>query len=356
MPQVQQFITSGELDSFEKLLNGVQVNLLSATPYAKRYLQHIIDHKKYYLHIYARLLDLAVQTPPNVTDPSSALKKHPDRNDLSLIDYGAGNGVMGLLAKYCGFGKVYLNDISEDFLEAAKQLAVQMNIPVDGFIEGDIDKVRDYFATAVPDVLVSTDVIEHIYDLPIFFTTAKKINPGMVTVMSTACNPANYLKVREFKKIQLKDELQGGEPGDHVLFGQDPIEPFIKIRQRIITAYAAGRLTSEAINKLATFTRGLRKDDIEKAVQSYMVHTTWPPLPSHPTNTCDPVTGSWSERLLSFDEYRTIYAAAGYQVQFYDGFYNGYEDSLKSKMLSLANKLIPVSGHRLSPFIILVGT
>ena len=36
------------------------------------------------------------------------------------------------------------------------------------------------------------------------------------------------------KKMQVKDELEGGDPGDHVLFGESPLEPFLKLREQII--------------------------------------------------------------------------------------------------------------------------
>jgi 2-polyprenyl-3-methyl-5-hydroxy-6-metoxy-1,4-benzoquinol methylase len=352
--QVHPFISPAQLEQFEQLLAEVDINALEITSYAKRYLQHIIRHKKYYLRIYARLLDLIVQTPPAVTNPGGGFQGI-NIAQVSVLDYGAGNGLLGLLAKYAGFGKVYCNDLSADFLSAAKQLAAAMKISLDGFIEGDIEQVKEYFTNAVPDVIVSTDVLEHIYNLEYFFSTVKRINPAMLTVMSTACNPAHYFKVKAFEKLQVKDELYGGAPGDNALFGETAMEPFIEIRKKIIADYGGNRLNDEMVNKLATATRGLRKDDVEKVAEKFIHSGILPAVIPHPTNTCDPETGSWSERLLSFEEYKQIYSNAGFEVQFYDGFYNEYESSLKSRMLSLLNRLIPFAGNRLSPFVILVG-
>ena len=81
-------------------------------------------------------------------------------------------------------------------------------------------------------------MIEHIYNLGIFFKTIQQMNPKMVSVFTTASNPANYFKVRALQKIQLKDEFEGGSPDDHALFGESPLEPFIKIREQIIRKYA----------------------------------------------------------------------------------------------------------------------
>lgn len=340
---LEQAISEKELAGFENLLSSVNIEQLDITPYVKRYLQHILSHKKYYCRIYAQLLNLALQ--------HSTKKKE----DICLVDYGAGNGLMGLLAKYCGVGKVFINDLNAGFLDAAKKMSQSIEVLPDGFIEGDIEQVKNAFENSSPDIIVGTDVIEHIYSLDHFFKKVKEINPVMITVMSTACNPANAFKVKEFKKLQIKDELYGGTPGDHALFGEISLEPFIEIRRKIIVAYAGDKLADEEMNKLAILTRGLRKDYIEKAVEKYVVEKVWPFLISHPTNTCDPVTGSWSERLLGFEEYKTIYAAAGFKVEFYDGFYNEYDATLKSIILKLLNLVAPFTVHRLSPFITMLS-
>lgn len=338
-----QAISEKELAGFENLLALVPIEQLDITPYSKRYLQHIVSHKKYYCHMYAQVLNLAVQ--------NSGKTKHT----LCLVDYGAGNGIMGLLAKYCGFGKVFINDLNHDILDAAKKISQAINIYPDGFIQGDIGQVKNFFTNETLDSIVGTDVIEHIYNLEHFFNTVKEINPAMVTVMSTACNPANYFKVKQFKKLQIKDELYGGTPADHALFGETAIPPFIETRKKIIAAYATEKLKEEEISTLARNTRGLRKDDIEKAVDKYLDDKTLSNVLGHPTNTCDPVTGSWSERILGFDEYTTICSASGFAVQFYDGYYNAFESTLKSRILYVANLLIPFVFHRLSPFIIIVS-
>ena len=338
-----RLITSKELEGFIKRLSSVNVDSLLMTSYAKRYLQHLILHKRFYCRIYAQLLNLVLK--------NCAKKKE----DICLVDYGAGNGIIGLLAVYCGFGKVYINDLSADFIQAAKELSKAMGIQPDGFIEGDVENVQEYLSNIVPDVVVSSDVIEHIYDLDIFFETVKQINPGVVTVMRTACNPANYFIVRQLKKMQLKDELLGGSPDDHVLFGEAAIEPFVVIRRKIIKASSLGKLNDVEINTLATLTRGLRKVDIERAVEKYIVDKTLPVTLSHPTNTCDPMTGSWSERLLNFEEYKMIYAKAGFDVEFYKGFYNEYENTVKSKLLFFVNRMIPFAGYKLAPFINIIG-
>ena len=90
-------------DAFEKKLELIVVDEISAELYCKRYLNHLLQHKKYYLAIYADVLNKLMQHLP---------KK---KEDISLIDFGAGNGLLGIFAKYCGFKKIFLNDIDEKF-------------------------------------------------------------------------------------------------------------------------------------------------------------------------------------------------------------------------------------------------
>ncbi len=336
-------ISNTGLGDFENLLAGIDTAGLGISPYALRYLQHIIGHKKFYIRLYAHVLGLVLANCPKA------------KENICLIDYGAGNGLLGLLAKHCGFGKVYINDISPVFIDAAKKLSVAIGVSPDGFIDGGIEAVKDYSFAHKPDAVASTDVLEHIYNLEIFFKSVSEINPAMVTVMNTASNPANYFKVRKLKKMQLKDEYEGGQPGDHALFGETAHGSFLSMRKKIIKEYAEGKLSQEEINKLATLSRGLQKKDIEAAVEKYLTEKILPQLIAHPTNTCDPITGSWTERVLSFDEYRSIYSSAGFTVGFYDGLYNEFEGGFKSSLPAFANWLVQFASHRLSPSITLVG-
>ncbi len=336
-------LTTTALENFENLLAKTDIAVLDISPYALRYLQHIVAHRKFYTRLYAQVLDLALADCPK------------QKENICLIDYGAGNGLLGLLAKHCGIGKVFINDISPVFINAAKKLSLAIDVAPDGFIEGEIEAVKNYSFIQRPDVIAGTDVIEHIYNLEHFFKTVKDINPAMVTVMNTASNPANYFKVQQLKKMQIKDEHEGGQPDDHTLFGETAHESFLAIRKKIIKAYSAGKVNEQESAILATLTRGLHKADIEAAVEKYLDKKILPQLIAHPTNTCDPITGSWSERLLSFDEYKKLYASAGFSVCFYDGLYNQFEGGIKSKLLAVANQLVPFAGHRLSASITLVG-
>jgi 2-polyprenyl-3-methyl-5-hydroxy-6-metoxy-1,4-benzoquinol methylase len=311
--------------------------------YCKTYLQHLLLHSRYYTAIYAQLLTALLTNSKQ------------EKSSIVLVDYGAGNGLLGMFAKFCGFKKVYINDISESFTKAAAQLSAMLQLTADGFITGDIDDLAAFFANKEkPDAIVGTDVIEHIYNLDHFFGAIQMMNPDMVTVLSTAANTGNWLKARNIKKQQVADEYKGGAPDENELFGERPMESFFKQRSSIIKSTNPS-LSKEEVVKLATATRGLIKAGIEHAVRQYTFDKKMPLPCPHPTNTCDPVTGSWAERLLTMEEYKVIYRKAGFDCYYSNGFYNSYENNLKSTLLKLANLFVKITGKYFAPFIILTG-
>lgn len=328
---------------FEKLLENVNGKKVTADTYCQKYLGHLLDHKKYYLAIYADVLE------------KLCLHSEKKREQLSLIDLGAGNGLLGIFAKFCGFDKVYINDIDEKFVEAAKALASILNIGIDGFITGDIKNIQSFFSTQSPDAIIGTDVIEHIYNLDDFFDSIRQLNSSMVTIFTTASNPKNYFKIKRIKKLQLKDEYEGGAPADFALFGDRPLEAFYKIRKEIICTEL--KTADEAtINQLAKATRGMNKADIITAAQVFKVIGKIPKPLSHPTNTCNPLSSSWTERILPVSEYRSLYESHGMHLKIYNGFYNEYRSGIKKILNKLLNISTNIAGIYFAPYIILTGT
>ena len=56
---------------------------------------------------------------------------------------------------------------------------------------------------------------------------------------------------------------------------------------------------------LAKTTRGLKQEDIIKAIEEFRRSAALP-NPAQGTNTCNPLNGSWTERIGSLDEYRAL--------------------------------------------------
>jgi 2-polyprenyl-3-methyl-5-hydroxy-6-metoxy-1,4-benzoquinol methylase len=327
--------------AFEKKLELVVPEDITAALYIKKYLTHLLQHKKYYLLIYAGVLHkLMLHSPKN----KAAVK---------LLDFGAGNGLLGIFAKFCGFKEVFLIDLDGKFVRASQKLAMQLNISMDGYITGDIGSALAYFTDVAPDAIIGTDVIEHIYDLDIFFKSIQQMNHSMVSVFTTASNPRNYFKVSMLKKMQLKDELEGGSPDDHIFFGESPLKPFLRIRAEIIRKNGEN-LTEAKILTLAKATRGMNQPDILAAVAQYRIYGKLPvPPPGH--NTCDPLTGGWTERIISLKAYALLYHSAGFTPVFYNGFYNENEGGFKRYAKKILNAAIAIFGNRIAPYILIAG-
>ncbi|MCY7423115.1 MAG: class I SAM-dependent methyltransferase [Chitinophagaceae bacterium] len=331
---------------FSDRLASIEVEKLQMEEYPATYLGQLLHNKVYYLHMYAAVL--------HAVNKQGGLKKA----DLVLVDYGCGNGLLGLFAKFCGCKQVYLNDHNPQFLKAAKLLSKAISIEVDAFIDGDINDVELFFKGASgPDAIIATDVIEHIYNLQDFFITIARINNNMVTVFTTASVKANYFKSKQLIKLQHKDE----HTGSNALHAssENPYAglPFKLIREQIIKSYTP-ELAVDELAELIIATRGLNKVDILQAVDVYKSSGKIPEPPAHATNTCDPITGSWTERLLTIEEYRKLYENAGFTLSMQNGFYNEWHGGAKSIVLKQANKLIRLMGKRgecVTPFITLTG-
>ena len=330
------------IPAFSAKLSVIISDNVAIDDYCKRYLDHLLLHSKYYLTIYAQVLDKAMQ--------------HADKptGELSLVDFGAGNGLLGIFAKYCGFKKVFLCDVDADFIKAAKVLSDALTISIDGFITGDIDELQDVLQHETIDVMVGTDVIEHIYNLDDFFANVKEMNNKMVTVFTTASNPGNFIKVRKLKKLQVKDECEGGDPGDFVLAGSEKHEAFFVMREKIILT-AFPQIPSATAKQLAALTRGLKKTDILLAVDHYIATSELPVGKAIATNTCHPITGSWTERILPIAVYRSIYTKHHFVLEVHNGFYNDYSKGTKKYFNFFMNFLVRLTGKIAAPFITLIG-
>lgn len=341
MDQFQPYI-----QPFGEQLKQVKVEQLQLEEYPAQYLHRLLEHQLYYLHMYAAVLNKATE--------EAGCKKE----ELIVIDYGCGNGLLGLFAKFCQCKAVYLVDHNAAFLQAALKLSTALAMEVNGFIQGDIEDVENYFINkAKPSAIIGTDVIEHIYNLETFFRSIARINPGMVTVFTTASVTDNYFKSRQLIKLQYKDEHLGSNALHASTNNPFAGLPFKKIREQLIKNYAPD-LQDEQVLSLSISTRGLQQTDIKKAVDEFKHSGTLPTPPIHATNTCDPITGSWTERLLTIDEYSQLYKQAGFSLKVYNGFYSEWQSGVKALVLGMVNRCIKLLKHKgrfITPFIILVG-
>lgn len=327
------------IPSFAKLLSNINAADICSNAYAADYLHKILEHKIHFLHIYADALNKAFDAADCL--PAKA----------TLLDFGCGNGVLALFAKYCGVQEVHASDVNADFVIAAQHLSKQLNIELNGWIIGDENSLTKHFAKRQPHIIVGTDVIEHVYNLDRLFSIIQLLNRNMITVFTTASVAENPFKSKYIKKLQQEDEYTGS----NLLHSNHPFAgwPFLQVRKQLIQTMFP-ELQDETILLLANATRGLQQNDIKLAVEHYVQNNILPTLPDN-DNTCDPVTGSWTERLLTVTAYKKIYHQYDFQLTVYHGFYNSFEPGFAGIIRKLANGLVKLLGIKLAPFIVLVG-
>jgi hypothetical protein len=344
-------ISSNEIESYLNRFDGLDYHSLGLKDYPLSYFSHIHSSLEYYTAIYKQIINLAVQAAQK---PIS---------ELTLVDYGSGNGFLGMFAKHCGFKKVWLCDISSEFLEASKITAKAQGIEIEDFILGEIDVVCNYFDTLgiKPDLLLSTDVIEHIYDLNKFVKYLNHLNPLLIHVFTTASNPYNFFKIRKLHKIQYKDEWLGYKELSNLELKSKGFNylSFYEQRKEIIQKQFP-HIPDKLIADLAKGTRGKRKQDILVSVHNFLKTGRMPTPVKDSYWVCDPETGSWTERILPINFYKRLYKRNGFTFSMFNGFYNGYSKrGIKKLAVNIINNFICMniagSGKILAPFIVFLG-
>jgi SAM-dependent methyltransferase len=334
--------------SLETKLRQLNYLDLDVSDYCKRYFRYDLRKITFMLQAYSIMLASAVQLS----------RKQP--SEITLLDHGAGVGILSLLAKLIGVKTVIHQDIDPVISADAKLIAGQLGTPAEHYICGETKDFVDYVNAnnLNLNIIGSRNVIEHIYDLEDFFREASRIkSDSLVLYLNTTANAQNPLINIYTKRLQRIYELEGfsAEWGSRQ---RDPNNAVLEVRKRIIKEYASA-LDDAEVEKLAKNTRGQRKDDIIKSVDAYIAHRAMPTPPSHPTNTCDPHTGSWFENLLPIGEYKNLIEKSGFAYAFKNGFYNvNYPQwylNLITPVVNLNIKLLRTSGIFLAPFITLIA-
>jgi hypothetical protein len=249
--------------------------------------------------------------------PKSSIK------DTVFVDHGGAMGMMSCFARLIGIPVVVYNDIYEPWCKDARVLGQSMGCVADKYVCGEIADISAALQSwpTLSCAFVSVNVIEHIYDMGDFLKRAAALPcQGVTLVLSTSANPLNPMVRRRHFQQHLEWELKDG-PHPGFVHAQNA-RAFYKVRLDIIKA-AAPKLSQGDLEKLATATRGLRKDDIEACVAEYLKTGAISAQPEHPTNTCDPMTGCWEERLLDIDSVSKALEALGFKVRIAGGYYSG---------------------------------
>lgn len=292
-------------------LRALDVAALPISQYSRGALKRVLDYDSYYLDIYQLCMEAVCD----------ACGKRPE--EMTVVDYGGGHGLFSMAAKVAGFAKVVYIDINPDSETTVRVLSASLGFAPDVILQGDSDVLADWCIEnrLSPDALVAVDVIEHIYNLDVFFSSMNRVSNSMAMVFTTASTPCNPMIKRRLHRIMMKDELSGDMS-------------FLKQRHD----YIRGRYTSmddDMLDYWASNTRGLTFGDINKAIAENR-----PNRLDDSYNTCDPATGSWTERILPLEDYQDAVDRYGLVASVAPGFYNGNQSSLKGILCRLVNRIM----------------
>jgi 2-polyprenyl-3-methyl-5-hydroxy-6-metoxy-1,4-benzoquinol methylase len=269
-------------------------------------------------------------------------------SDLKILEYGGGIGLMSMLARELGVGTVVYNDIYEVSCADAKHLADLLGLRADHYICGDIEDVIGYLQTSALDLdgIVSFDVIEHIYDIDAFLTRLASLRGRELKIaMASGANMYSRGYARRIMAFHRACELEGRK-ATFGFYDRDALRPYVEIRREII-GRVHSELSATELDILAARTRGLRQDDIARAVESYVRDGTLPDELPHPTNTCDPYTGNWQEHLMEPSALVHVLCRAGFRADWFSGYFSGrYGNFAKRTLARGANVIIGMLDKR----------
>lgn len=278
--------------------------------------------------------------------------------DSIIIESGGGIGLLSFLSALAGVKKVIYNDLFEGSCHDFQKIAKAFNIEGISVVHGSSDAIRIFCneKKIVPHLVVSRNVIEHVYSIPDYLKELRSISDKMVLSFSTTANYSNPLVRFYTQKIHKKIEYRG--TGNH--YGKkssDTTQPYKLLRWEYIRKKFPD-LKPDIVDKYTAETRGLIYPDIdayiEKRQKGISVLT-----PAYGTNTCDPNTGNWAENLLPYLLLKEQFREGGYKLEILPGHWNtSYKKASLRTAAILFNgimKVFPFSRKALSPYIILVA-
>ncbi len=298
---------------------------------------------KYYIACHDKRKFFSVQTAAEILY-RSIMHKGKALDKLVIMDYGAGLGSLFLLAKMIGVRTVVYNDILEDMTNSAKIISNYLGIPIDLFISGDhrhtVNELKKNNLEC--DIVLSRNVVEHIYDLNDFYRSMAEGQPNALIYFSTTANFQNPAMMSYHKKLHAGYEKE-----------------YCPKRKSIIQQKLPG-IDEATATRLAEATRGLALQDLDQAIEDHKLHHTFPDPSIHHTNTCDPETGLWQEHIIPVSEYKTIVESKGYRLTVLPAFWDTHYESAGKNLFAramnwLTGVLGPKKGLTVTAFIYIIA-
>jgi len=298
---------------------------------------------EYYLGRHQNRKFFSVQTAAELLYRSLKLKNIAVSN-ATVMDYGGGLGSLFLLAKMIGCKTVIYNDIRADMAEAAQIISNYLKISIDYFIAGDHKQTLSFLKEKDIhcDIILSRNVVEHIYDLKDFYRDMSALQPNALIYFSTTANyhnPGNLWYHRRIHRHFEKEYLSGRK------------ERIKKLLPDI---------AEDALSRLGAATRGLALQDLENAIENYKISGAMPDPSVHHTNTTDPNTGVWAEHVIPKWEYQDIIRSCGYRLTiipaFWDTHYKSPFKNVLGKTMNYFTKILgPKAGLWTTAFIYVIA-
>jgi 2-polyprenyl-3-methyl-5-hydroxy-6-metoxy-1,4-benzoquinol methylase len=286
--------------------------------------------KSYFKGCHQQRNFFSVQTAAELLYRSIILKGKPVEETI-IMDYGAGVGSLYLLAKMIGCKMVVYNDIMAEMTDAAEKVANYLKITIDLYITADhsgtIEQLNEEGISC--DIILSRNVVEHIYDLNDFYKKMSAGQPDALIYFSTTANYQNPAMLLFHKRLHKKHE-----------------QVFMPVRKKIISS-KLNAISSDELERLAIATRGLAMQDLDNAIEMYRVNGVLPNPDIHYSNTCNPENGVWSEHILPVEDYEKIIATKGYNLTILPAFWDThYSSALKNIVGKMMNFLTGLFGNK----------
>jgi 2-polyprenyl-3-methyl-5-hydroxy-6-metoxy-1,4-benzoquinol methylase len=266
-------------------------------------------------------------------------------HEINAIDYGAGLGTLFMLGGMLGFKRFDYNDYFAEWKNIALAFCNTTGISIQDYITGDVEAVTAFAASKniTYDIVVSRNVIEHIYNLPQFYKAWYRHNRAAVIYSTTTANYHNPAMRWYHLYIHKKTEKQ--------YYRQQRIEAIKKLQPAV---------PENTLKQLAELTRGRAMHDFEEAIALFSNNKPVAPVPYLRSNVCDCLTGVWCEHLLKKNEYQTIINQAGYKILYTAGYWDThYRSVIKNMAAAILNRVIKIAGQDkavvFSPFVNIVA-
>ena len=254
-------------------LKAVDVSLLPISDYTKRYLTDQLRSAAY-LGTFAQVLSTATSA------------WDADLGSIRMVELGGGTGLQTLLALESGVGHITYSDIYDVSCSDVHEVARAVGLEIPAVICADTDGLVAQLNSdpSDVDVVVSYDVLEHIYDVPAHLLAMSGLRyPTLSLTYASGANGYNPRYSRQVKRIQISVETEP-QPEEFGHKDRDSLRPYMNIRRETVRA-AAPDLSDSVVDDLAARSRGLIVGDIERlVVEPYRagLPTFFPPTPPTP--------------------------------------------------------------------------